>query len=47
MDHDEVVRNAEKHGSGDSGLFSTAMSFLSDNKVGVGLIFESIALNAD
>ncbi|KAF9567037.1 beta-flanking protein [Agrocybe pediades] len=32
LDHDEVVRNAERHGSGGSDLFSSAMSFLSSNK---------------
>ncbi|EDR15176.1 uncharacterized protein LACBIDRAFT_301101 [Laccaria bicolor S238N-H82] len=32
IDHDEAVRNAESHGSGDSSLFSTALSHLSDNK---------------
>jgi hypothetical protein len=33
VDHDEVVRTAEHHGSGDSSLFSNAMSFISDNQV--------------
>ncbi|KAF9454098.1 hypothetical protein P691DRAFT_810812 [Macrolepiota fuliginosa MF-IS2] len=32
FDHDEVVRTAEKSGSGDSSLFSSALSFLHDNK---------------
>ncbi|KAF8922092.1 hypothetical protein CPB85DRAFT_1265850 [Mucidula mucida] len=32
FDRDEVVKTAEKHGSGDSSLFETALSFLSDNK---------------
>ncbi|KAF9040459.1 beta-flanking protein [Hymenopellis radicata] len=32
FDRDEVVKTAEKHGSGDASLFETALSFLSDNK---------------
>ncbi|KAJ2914257.1 hypothetical protein MD484_g6145, partial [Candolleomyces efflorescens] len=32
VDKDEVVKTAEKHGSGESSLFATALSFLSDNK---------------
>jgi len=34
VDHDEAVSAAQKHGSGDSSLFSSALGFLSDNKVG-------------
>ena len=33
VNHDEVVRTAEQHGSGDSSLFSNAMGFVSDNQV--------------
>jgi len=32
FDDNEVVRNAEKHGSGSSDLFSSALSFLNNNK---------------
>ncbi|KAJ2929391.1 hypothetical protein H1R20_g7710, partial [Candolleomyces eurysporus] len=32
FDKDEVVKTAEQHGSGESSLFATALSFLSDNK---------------
>ncbi|KAL0951530.1 hypothetical protein HGRIS_008214 [Hohenbuehelia grisea] len=32
FDQDEVVRNANAHGSGESSLFSSAMSFLNNNK---------------
>ncbi|EPQ60406.1 hypothetical protein GLOTRDRAFT_113054 [Gloeophyllum trabeum ATCC 11539] len=32
IDHDEAVRTATSQGSGDSSLFSSAMSFLSNNK---------------
>ncbi|KAJ2921314.1 hypothetical protein H1R20_g15785, partial [Candolleomyces eurysporus] len=32
VDKDEVVKTAEQHGSGESSLFATALSFLSDNK---------------
>ncbi|KAJ8702268.1 hypothetical protein PTI98_001003 [Pleurotus ostreatus] len=32
FNHDEVVRNANEHGSGDSSLFSSALSFLNNNK---------------
>jgi hypothetical protein len=32
FDHDGAVRKASEHGSGDSSLFSTALSFLSENK---------------
>jgi len=32
FNHDEVVRTAEQHGSGDSSLFSNAMGFVSKNQ---------------
>jgi hypothetical protein len=32
IDHDEAVRTAEKHGSGGSDLFKTALGFMNDNK---------------
>ncbi|KAF8807822.1 beta-flanking protein [Phlegmacium glaucopus] len=32
FDHDEVVRTAESHGSGESSLFSNAMGFISSNQ---------------
>jgi len=32
FNHDEVVRTAEQHGSGDSSLFSNAMGFVSNNQ---------------
>ncbi|KXN88767.1 hypothetical protein AN958_06635 [Leucoagaricus sp. SymC.cos] len=32
FDHDEVIKNAEKHGSGASNLFATALGYLGDNK---------------
>ncbi|KAI0319782.1 hypothetical protein OF83DRAFT_740768 [Amylostereum chailletii] len=32
LDHDEVVRNASQHGSGDSSLFTSALGFLGQNK---------------
>ncbi|KAF8973538.1 hypothetical protein BDZ97DRAFT_1912025 [Flammula alnicola] len=33
IDHDEAIRTAqEQHGSGDSGIYSNAMNFLSNNK---------------
>ncbi|KAF6766643.1 hypothetical protein DFP72DRAFT_867203 [Ephemerocybe angulata] len=32
IDHDQVVQNASQHGSGESSLFKTALSFLQDNK---------------
>ena len=38
VDHDEVVRTAETHGSGESSLFSNALGFLSDNKVNYFLL---------
>jgi hypothetical protein len=33
VDHDEAVRAAQKHGSGSSDLFSSALGFLGANKV--------------
>ena len=33
VNHDEVVRTAQNHGSGDSSLFSNAMGFINDNQV--------------
>lgn len=33
VDDDEVIKNGEKSGSGDSSLFSSALGFLKDNKV--------------
>ncbi|KAJ3803780.1 beta-flanking protein [Lentinula aff. lateritia] len=35
FNHDEVVQTAEQHGSGDSGMFSHAMSYVKNNTVGV------------
>ncbi|KAF9270580.1 beta-flanking protein [Marasmius fiardii PR-910] len=32
LDHEEVVRTAEQHGSGDSSLFKTALGFISNNQ---------------
>ncbi|KAH9065786.1 hypothetical protein EDB87DRAFT_888405 [Lactarius vividus] len=32
VDHDEVVRTAKTHGSGDDSLFSSALSYVHDNK---------------
>ncbi|KAH9081696.1 hypothetical protein EDB83DRAFT_2334293 [Lactarius deliciosus] len=32
FDHDEVVRTAKTHGSGDDSLFSSALSYVHDNK---------------
>ncbi|KAG7099583.1 hypothetical protein E1B28_001413 [Marasmius oreades] len=32
FDHDEVVKTAEQHGSGDSSLFEAALGFISNNK---------------
>ncbi|KIM47763.1 hypothetical protein M413DRAFT_439433, partial [Hebeloma cylindrosporum] len=32
IDHDEAIRHAKANGSGDSDLFSSALSFLTDNK---------------
>ena len=33
VDHDEVARTAEKHGSGDSSLFHNALGYINNNKV--------------
>ncbi|TFK36955.1 hypothetical protein BDQ12DRAFT_686152 [Crucibulum laeve] len=32
IDHHEAIKNAERNGSGEGSLFSTALGFLSDNK---------------
>jgi hypothetical protein len=33
VDHDEVVRTAQNHGSGDSSMYSSAMSYVQQNQV--------------
>lgn len=33
VNHNEAIQNAERHGSGESSLFSTALGFLNNNKV--------------
>lgn len=39
VDHDEVVRTAEQSASGNSSLFSTALGYLTENKVRSSLLF--------
>jgi hypothetical protein len=41
VDHDEVVRHAEKHGAGDSSMFSSALGFMNNNKVRLSITFSS------
>jgi hypothetical protein len=33
VDHDEVARRAEQHGSGDASLYRNAMGHVNDNQV--------------
>jgi hypothetical protein len=33
VDHDEVVRTAQSHGSGDSSMYASAMSYVQQNQV--------------
>lgn len=45
VNHEEVVQTAQQHGSGDSSLFSSAMSFVNGNKVRLsGSVFSFVGL---
>ena len=45
VNHDEVVRTAEQHGSGDSSLFSNAMGFVSKNQVFISCTLKDPSTN--